>query len=209
VLRSDNDNLAIDFGVTLRSDLEGEAMAVSSLSWEFSQPASAVEPQVDNWYGLQTRPRHEKIVAQRLEERGVTTFLPLVTEVHRWSDRKKSVQMPLFSCYVFAKFVPNRADRLRVLRVDGVFGLVGARGEGAPIPDQQIDAVRSLVEGQLSWSCHPFLKIGQRVRIRSGALDGLEGILVSRNGDRTLVISVDAIQRSLAVRVEGYEVEPV
>jgi len=183
-------------------------MAISSLSWEFPQPAPLVETEVQNWYGLQTRARHEKIVAQRLEERGVTTFLPLVTEVHRWSDRKKSVQMPLFRCYVFAKFVPNRLERLRVLRVDGVLGLVGARGEGAPIPDEQIDAVRSLVEGPIPWSPHPFLQIGQRVRIRSGALDGLEGILVSRNGDRTLVISVDAIQRSLSVRVEGYEVEP-
>jgi transcription antitermination factor NusG len=182
-------------------------MAITSLSFESPQPAAVAE--AENWYGLQTRPRHEKIVAQRLEERGVTTFLPLVTEVHRWSDRKKSVQVPLFSCYVFARFVPNRVDRLRVLRVDGVFGLVGDRGEGAPIPDEQINTVRSLVEGQLPWSTHPFLKIGQRVRIRSGALDGLEGILVSRNGDRTLVISVDAIQRSLAVRVEGYEVEPI
>ncbi len=183
-------------------------MATTSLSRDLPQLAPRIEAEVENWYGLQTRPRHEKIVAQRLEERGVTTFLPLVTEVHRWSDRKKSVRMPLFSCYVFAKFVPNRSDRLRVLRVDGVFGLVGASGEGTPIPDAQIDAVRSLVETELPWSSHPFLKIGQRVRIRSGALDGMEGILVSRNGDRTLVISVEAIQRSLAVRVEGYEVEP-
>ena len=181
-------------------------MAVSSLSFEMPQPILPTEP--ESWYGLQTRPRHEKIVAHRLEEKGVTTFLPLVSEVHRWSDRKKTVQVPLFGCYVFAKFTPNRVDRLRVLRVDGVFGLVGARGEGTPIPDQQIDAVRSLVETQLPWSSHPFLKIGQRVRVTSGVLDGLEGILVSRNGDRSLVISVDAIQRSLAVRVEGYEVEP-
>ncbi len=182
-------------------------MAVSSLALDLSQPV----PQVDteNWYGLHTRPRHEKIVAQRLQERGVTSFLPLVTEVHRWSDRKKTVQMPLFGCYVFAKFTPNRVDRLRVLRVDGVFGLVGSQGEGSPIPEEQIQAVRSLVETQLPWSSHPFLKIGQRVRIRSGVLDGLEGILVSRNGDRSLVISIDAIQRSLAVRVEGYEIEAV
>ncbi len=184
-------------------------MAISSVSWEITQPVPQVEAGVENWYGLQTRPRHEKIVAQRLEERGVTAFLPLVTEVHRWSDRKKSVQVPLFRCYVFARFAPNRADRLRVLRVDGVFGLVGDRGEGTPIPDDQIGAVRNLVDGPVPWSSHPFLKIGQRVRIRSGALNGLEGILVSRNGDRTLVISVEAIQRSLAVRVEGYEVEPV
>jgi transcription antitermination factor NusG len=181
-------------------------MAVSSVALDFSQPVPQIE--TESWYGLHTRPRHEKLVAQRLQERGVTAFLPLITEVHRWSDRKKTVQIPLFSCYVFAKFKPNRAERLRVLRVDGVFSLVGAKGEGSPIPDGQIDAVRSLVETELPWSSHPFLKIGQRVRIKSGALDGMEGILLSRNGDQTLVISIDAIQRSLAVRVEGYEVEP-
>lgn len=182
-------------------------MAISSILWELPQPVPPVATQTQCWYGLHTRPRHEKIVSQRLEERGVTTFLPLVKEVHTWSDRKKTVQLPLFSCYVFAKVTPNRLDRLRVLRVEGVFGLVGARGEGTAIPDDQIDAVRSLVETTLSWSCHPFLKIGQRVRIRSGALDGLEGILVSRNGDRSLVLSIDAIQRSLSVRVEGYQLE--
>jgi transcription antitermination factor NusG len=184
-------------------------MAVSSLSLDLPRCAPPVEAEAETWYGLQTRPRHEKIVVQRLEERGVTTLLPLVTEVHRWSDRKKTVEVPLFSCYVFAKFAPNREERLRILRVEGVFGLVGARGEGTPIPDEQIEAVRSVVSGQLPWSSHPFLKIGQRVRIRSGALNGVEGILVSRNGDRTLVISVDAIQRSLAVSVEGYAVEAV
>lgn len=182
-------------------------MAVSSLALDFSRAVPQVEAAVECWYGLNTRPRHEKLVAQRLEERGVTAFLPMITEVHRWSDRKKKVQLPLFSCYVFAKFIPNRAERLRVLRVDGVFGLVGSRGEGTPIPDGEIDAVRNLVETKLPWSSHPYLKIGQRVRIRSGALDGMEGILLSRNGDQTLVISIEAIQRSLAVRVEGYEVE--
>ena len=182
-------------------------MAVSSLALDFSQPLPQVESRE------LVRPAHPSAARKNCgpttgEERGVTTFLPLVTEVHSWSDRKKSVELPLFSCYVFAKFIPNRAERLRVLRVDGVFGLVGACGEGTPIPDAQINAVRSLVETELPWSSHPFLKIGQRVRIRSGALDGMEGILVSRNGDQTLVISIEAIQRSLAVRVEGYEVEP-
>jgi transcription antitermination factor NusG len=94
-----------------------------------------------------------------------------------------------------------------VLCVDGVFSFVGTRGEGIPIPDAQIEAVRALVDGQLPWSNHPFLKVGQRVRIRSGALAGVEGILVSRSGESSLVISVDAIQRSMAVRVEGYDVE--
>jgi len=182
-------------------------MATNSTVWQAAEPVTILRQQTENWYALHTRPRHEKIVVQRLAERGVETFLPIVNEVHRWSDRKKTLQLPLFSCYVFARFVPNRLERLAVLRVGGVLGLVGSHGEGSPIPNEQIDAVRTVLDGSLPWSSHPFLKIGQRVRIRSGALDGLEGVLVSRNGSQTLVISVDAIQRSLAVRVEGYQVE--
>jgi transcription termination/antitermination protein NusG len=196
-----------ELGSPDKCDLEGEAMGTTNILLDPSRSISSLPAAPENWYALHTRPRHEKIVSQRLEERGVTTFLPLVTEIHRWSDRKKKVEAPLFSCYVFAKFVPNRAERLRVLRVDGVFSLVGAQGEGAPIPDDQIDAIRGLVEAGLPWTSHPYLKIGERVRIRSGALDGMEGILLSCNGDQSLVISIDAIQRSLAVRVDGYQVE--
>jgi transcription termination/antitermination protein NusG len=167
-----------------------------------------VEPP-EHWYALHTQARHEKAVEHKLRDRGIETFLPLVTEIHRWSDRKKKVQLPLFSSYVFARLAPSKVDRLRVLTVDGVFSFVGVRGEGTPIPETQIEAVRALVDGGLPLSTYPFLKIGQRVRIRSGALDGVEGILVDRAGDCTLVISVDAIQRSLAVRVEGYDVQPI
>jgi transcription antitermination factor NusG len=184
-------------------------MSASNQSWEFSSVATNVGTETENWYAVHTRARHERVVAHRLRERGVTTFLPTFTEVHRWSDRRKTVELPLFSCYVFVKLIPNNEERIRVLRVESVLRFVGTRGLGTPIPDEQIDAVRTLVEEQLPCCSHPFLKIGQRVRIRGGALDGLEGILLSRNGDSTLIISVDAIQRSLAVRVEGYDVEPV
>jgi transcription antitermination factor NusG len=197
-------------GHTETCDLEGEALGENNIVVEqLHNPPVIASPDSAAWYALHTRARHEKMVSERLAERGVTAFLPLVTEVRRWSDRKKTVTLPLFGCYVFAKFAPSREERLRALRVEGVLGLVGACGEGAPIPDAQIDAVRALVGGELPWSTHPYLEIGQRVRIRSGALDGVEGILVAREGDRTLVISVDALQRSLAVRVEGYEVEPL
>lgn len=168
-----------------------------------------VETDVANWYAVHTRSRHERVVVQRLEEKGLTTFLPVVSEVRRWSDRKKTIELPLFSCYVFVKFVPSSQNRLQVLTIDSVLNFVGIRGQGTVIPEEQINAVRTLVEQELPWQTYPFLKIGQRVRIRSGALSGVEGILVSRNGDRTLVISVDAIERSLAVRIEGYDVEPV
>ena len=181
-------------------------MATLIQHWESAQQTSTTSL-AENWYALQTLARHEKMVAMRLQERRVATFLPLMNEVHRWSDRKKIVQIPLFGCYVFAKIAASIAERLRVLRVDGVLSLVGSLGEGTPIPDEQIESIRVLLEGHLPWRSHPFLKVGQRVRIKSGALDGTEGILLSRNGDRTLVISIDAIQRSLAVRVEGYEVE--
>src|SRR6267378_1183555 len=161
-----------------------------------------------NWYAVQTRARNEKVISERLQEQGLTTFLPLVTEIRRWSDRKKKVELPLFSCYVFVKLVPsNNDERMRVYRTNGVFRIVSMRGEAIPIPEEQIDALRTVVTQQVPWSPHPFLKIGQRVRIRGGSLEGVEGVLLSRNGDRTLIISVDAIQRSLAVSVEGYDVE--
>jgi len=150
-----------------------------------------------------------KLIAHRLNERGITTFLPLVTEVHRWSDRKKKVELPLFSCYLFTQLRPTNEDRLRVLRLDGVFQLVGAAGMGTPIPDEQIHAIRILVEQKFPICSHPFLRIGQRVRVRNGALRGVEGILTSRDGDQSLVVPIEAIQRSLAVRIEGYDIEPV
>ena len=173
-----------------------------------SSGADAMNSEVANWYAVQTRARNEKAISERLREQGLTTFLPLVTEIRRWSDRKKKVELPLFSCYVFVKLVPGDHDeRMRVYRTNGVFRIVNMHGELIPIPDEQIDALRTVVTQQIPWTEHPFLKIGQRVRIRGGSMEGVEGVLLSRNGDRTLIISVDAIQRSLAVRVEGYEVE--
>ena len=171
-------------------------------------PWVGAEPS-ERWYALHTRLQRENVVEQRLQERGIPTFLPKVTEVRNWSDRKKRIELPLFSGYLFVKLAPSKVERVRVLNVDGVFSFVGPRGEGTPIPEAQIEAVRALVDGRLPWSSHPFLNIGQRVRIRSGALQGVEGILVSRSGESTLVISVEAIQRSMAVRIEGYDVEAV
>lgn len=182
-------------------------MTPTSTTWQSPSSLSTTATDTAHWYALQTRARHEKIVAQRLSEQGVTTFLPLITETHRWSDRKKLVELPLFGCYVFVRFCPSQEKRLHILRLEGVFKFVGVRGEGLPIPDNQIEAVRTLVSQQVPYRIHPFLKIGQRVRIRSGALSGVEGILVARAGESTLVVSVDAIQRSLAIRIDGYDVE--
>lgn len=172
-------------------------------------PVPGAVPMALNWYAIQTRSRAEKAVAYRLQEQGIPTFLPTVREEHRWSDRRKIVELPLFNCYVFAQCAPTNEDRLRMLRTHGVFQIVGVRGEGTPIPEEQIHAVRTLLHEQLSCSAHPFLKIGQRVRVKTGALAGIEGVLLAKSGERMLVISIDAIQRSMAVSIEGYAVEAV
>jgi transcription antitermination factor NusG len=161
------------------------------------------------WYAVRTRSRHEKIVANQLQSQDVTTFLPLVAQVHRWSDRRKVVRVPLFPGYTFVRVVPSAEQYVRVLRIYGVSSFVGVRGQGTPIPDKQIADIRVLLTNNAGCSVCPFLKVGQRVRIRGGCLDGVEGLLVARNGDRNLLISVEPIQRSLAINIEGYDVEVI
>ena len=176
----------------------------------FEQPAFAavVDSKQEQWFAVHTNSRHEKVVAQEATEQGITTFLPLVKQVRQWSDRRKVIESPLFTCYVFVKILPEHQQRLKVLQINGVLRFIGLHG-GIPIPEEQIEAVKMVVEQELPVCSHPFLKIGQRVRVRSGALKGVEGILTGRAGERTLVVSLDAIQRSLSIRIEGYDVEPV
>jgi transcription antitermination factor NusG len=107
------------------------------------------------------------------------------------------------------QLVPTNEKRLRVLRTDGVISFVGSQRAGTPIPEEQIEAVRMLLQRKVLCKAHPFLRVGQRVRVRGGALDGVEGLFVSQNGDNSVVISVDAIQRSLAVRINGYDLDVV
>jgi len=161
------------------------------------------------WYALHTRSRHERVVANRLRECGLETYLPTVMEMHRWSDRKKKVEVPLFGSYVFLHCNLSPENRTHVHRVDSVIGIVGCHGVGISIPDEQIASVRALLSQGTPWRSHPFLRVGQRVRVRGWDLDGIEGIFLAENGDRSLVISVDAIQRSMAVRIDGYDLVPV
>jgi transcription antitermination factor NusG len=193
----------------VRWDSEGGAMcSITQIApREWHGPAVACE--TAQWYAIQTRPRHEKSVAAELEQKGILTFLPLVTQVHRWSDRRKKVELPLFSCYTFVQIVPTPETRVSVLRTNGVLNFVGCRNQGAPIPEPQIQSVRTLLASKVPFTSYPFLKVGQRVRIRGGCMDGVEGILIRQNGERGLVLSVDMIQRSLAISIEGYDVEPV
>ena len=166
-----------------------------------------VEPA--QWYAIRTRSRHEKMVAEQLDRQGVENFLPLVKRTRKWSDRVKEVELPLFSGYTFVRVVLSSPERLRVLQTLGVAGFVGINCCGTPIPENQIEDIRTLLASDVPFEEQPFLRVGQRVRVRGGALDGVEGILSAQNDDRSLVISLEPIQRSLSVRIQGYTVEPI
>ncbi len=168
-------------------------------------------PQVDDtaWFALQTRARAEKKVTTQLQGKGVETFLPVIREVHRWSDRRRLVHLPLFPGYVFVHINQSPKLRLSILSTFGVCGFVGVRGMGLPIPDKQILDVRTVVASPVPFAPYPFLRSGRRVRLRGGCLDGVEGTLVSTNSDQSVVVSIELVKRSLAVRVSGYDLEVV
>jgi transcription antitermination factor NusG len=161
------------------------------------------------WFAIHTRPRYEKKVTAELQQKGIRAFLPLNAAMHQWSDRRRLVHVPLFPGYVFVRVSSLPMHRISVLRTNGVLSFVGARSVGVPIPDCEIDAVRAVLEGRTSLNPHPYLRIGQRVRICGGSLDGLTGVLTTVNGDQSLVISVNLIQRSIAMRVQGLRVEAI
>ena len=162
-----------------------------------------------HWYAVRTRSRHEKLVARQLEKQGIQAFLPVVTKINQWSDRRKQVEEPLFSGYAFVRLNHSSVDRVRVLQTQGVVNFVGVQGAGVAIPDQEIDNISTLLASKVSYQERPYLHVGQRVKVVGGALDGLEGILTAENTDRSVVLSIGLIQRSLSVRVAGYNVEPL
>lgn len=172
-----------------------------------SIPATQIE--ASSWYAVHTRSRHEKRVASELEQKGVTTFLPLLTQTRKWSDRRMKVDVPLFSCYVFVNIPVSPEVRIAVLRTSGVLTFVGGNHLGSPVPQKEIEQIQTILDRKIPFAAHPFLEVGQRVRIRGGALDGIEGVLTRFGGSERLVISVQTIQRSLSVTVEGYDVEPL
>lgn len=159
------------------------------------------------WYAAHTRHQHEKLVARMLANKGFEVFLPLYTEVRQWRDRMKKMELPLFSCYVFLRGDLGR--RLAILTTPGVHGLVCSAGKLAGIPEEEIEAVRSVVESRIIAEPFPFLKCGDLVRVKSGALRGLEGFLVRKKGQTRLIISVTLLERSVSAEVDASTVEQV
>lgn len=161
------------------------------------------------WYAVSTRSRHEKAAAAMLKGFGIQHYLPLMKEVRRWSDRKHTVESPLFSGYLFVHISNSPESRLRVLKVPGIAGLVGNKNGPVPIPEREIENVRAVLSQGIEFFPYPYLTMGDRVRIVHGALAGVEGAFVRCGADAKLVISIEMIQRSVAITIDSCDVEAV
>jgi len=151
------------------------------------------------WYAVYTKSRHEKKVAAAIEDRGFRVFLPLRSVVSRWKDRRKEVQLPLFGGYLFVQIEPQ--DRVPILQVGGVVQFISNQQGPIAVPEEQIEAIRMLVESGLQYDPYPYVKEGMRLRIRRGPLRGVEGIVIAKRKKHLLVLSVDLIQQSAALEI--------
>lgn len=160
------------------------------------------------WYAVYTTCRHEKRVAEHLQQREIEHFLPLYVTHRKWRDGSRvMLHLPLFPCYVFVKM--GRRERTHVLSVPGVVTLVGGTGGGpAALPETVVDALRlGVAEGRLE--PHPLLTTGQQVRIRNGAFAGMTGIVSRRKNGFRVVLTLEQIKQSIAIEMDEADLEPM
>lgn len=176
-----------------------------SLQGEMAQlPAEFYELR---WYAAYTCAKHEKRVAEQFTQRALENFLPQYESVRRWKDRRVKLQLPLFPGYVFVRLALR--DRLRVLETPSVVRLVGFNGHPIALPDKEMEALRACVEARLAAEPHAYLTVGRRVRIKTGPLAELEGVLIRKKNTFRVVLSLDLIARSAAVEVDAADVERI
>ena len=177
-----------------------------SLTIGVEVPALAPEaPRRADWYALYTFPRHEKRVAEQIKRRSFSCFLPLYRSVRRWKDRRKELELALFPGYVFVRMALE--NRLQVLQLPGVVRLVSFNGQPAALPSDEVEALQRRLSDGLRIEPHPYLSAGRRVRVRSGPMQGLEGIIVRRKDRCRVIFSIDLIMRSVAVEVDEADLE--
>jgi transcription termination/antitermination protein NusG len=158
------------------------------------------------WFAVWTRSRHEQVVREQIEDKGLEAFLPTITRWSRWKDRRKKVDWPLFPGYCFARFDP--ADRLAVLKCSGVVSVVSFNGDIAPIPDVEIDSIKRLVASELQYDPCPFIREGTLVEVVHGPLRGVVGRLLRKGTNARLVLAVDLIGQAVSVEVDAADVKP-
>ena len=182
-------------------------IAERATSIEINRPFCADPETSPRWFALYTTPRHEKHVSEILAQRQIETFLPLYRTTRRWKkSRPVDLELPLFPTYVFVRIA--QGARGAVLGMPGVVSIVGSAREPWPVPDPDIEAIRlGLQMGKIE--PHPYLTVGERVRIKAGVMTGVEGVLVRKKNALRVVLSLDAIMRSVALEVDADDIEPV
>jgi transcription termination/antitermination protein NusG len=190
---------------TMRAENTGPNTAGSFL--RTGPGGSPAEYGVARWYAAYTSANHEKRVAAQLGAREVEHFLPLYESVRRWKDRRVKLELPLFPGYIFVQMALR--DRLKVQQVPGVARLVAFDGKPTALPEGEIEALRRSLDSGLRAEPHPYLTEGRRVRLKSGPLAGMTGILLRRKGNFRVVISIELIQRAVAVDVDATDLEAV
>jgi transcription antitermination factor NusG len=180
----------------------------SSIQPGFAAPLNRVLLNPDatpQWYAVCTRSNHEKCAATQLELRSIEYFLPLYESVRQWKDRRKRLEFPLFPGYLFARIALQ--NRVAILQVPGVACLVGFAGRPAPVREEEFAKIRLFLQQGLRAEPHPYLRVGRRVQVRSGPLQGMTGIILRRKNSCRLVISLELIQRAMAVDIDSGDVE--
>ena len=170
------------------------------------KPEAACSPS-GAWWAVYTRHQHEKTVAGMLENKGFQVFLPLYESERRWKDRAKTLTLPLFPGYVFVRGELER--RLQIVSTPGAHMILSNGSQFSEIPDEEIAAIRRAVEAPNRVEPHPLLKMGDRVRVRRGSLEGLEGILFRKRNSCRLILNVAMLAQSAAVEVDAFDVEPL
>jgi transcription antitermination factor NusG len=158
-----------------------------------------------SWYAAYTFAHHEKHVARQLDEKSINCFLPLYRSLRRWRDRKKELDLPLFPGYVFVHIRPE--ERLRVLQTSSVVRFVSFGGHPARLEDAEVVGLRNGVANGMKVEPCPFLKVGQKVRVKHGPLSGVEGILVRKKDHLRLVLSIELLMRSVAVEIQAADLQ--
>jgi len=159
------------------------------------------------WYAAYTRHQHEKSASSYLAQKGMEVLLPLYRSLSRWKDRNKEVLLPLFPGYVFV--LTDLERRVEVLRAPGVCWLVGSAGIPVAVSTHEIERVRRLTESPLSYAPHPYLKRGDRVRVLSGPLEGMEGILIRVKKQCRVVVTMDLLRQAASVEIESTNLERI
>jgi len=161
-----------------------------------------------NWYAIYVKSRHEFVVSNELQRKGIETFLPATTKLNQWKDRKKRVEFPLFPGYLFVSIAPEPQEFMRVVKTRGTLRFISLEpGYPTPVAPEEIRALKIVMEKGEQVDIYPHLKQGSRVRVKSGVFQGTEGVLAKKEDQQLLLVNIEVLGRSVGVKIYADDIE--